>query len=232
MKKKQDQAARLSDIHTLAVALAHKLRNRLGVIQTAIYNIKQKASSPQVDSSIHKIERNVFELSQIITSLVAFTRIEMPSYQRTHIYDILEECLENTQTAFAGWEVTVRKKYDPINGSHIDGDPLQIKEVFTNLLRNAYEALAERKGDVEVNASLDRRSGEMAICIKDNGAGISPDNLAKVGQPFFSTKAEGVGLGLNSCYKIVGLHGGHIEIESECEKGTTVTVHLPQKAHR
>jgi signal transduction histidine kinase len=225
--QRQYQESRLSDIQPLAIALAHKIRGRLGVIQAAIYNIKQKASNPQVNSSIDKIERNVAELSKVITSLVAFTQIGMPSYEKTHIYDILEECLENAQSVFTGWEVTVRKEYDRISGSQIDVDPLQIKAAFAGLLSNAYESLAGRTGEIEVNARLDGAGGEMVVRIKDSGAGISADNLAKICEPFFSTKTEGVGLGLTSCYKIVELHGGRIEIESEIEKGTTVTVHLP-----
>jgi signal transduction histidine kinase len=208
-------------------ALAHKLRNRLGVIQTAIYNIKQKAANPEIGPSIAKIERKIFESSQIIAGVVAFARIETPSYQATNIYDILEECLENARAFFSERDVTVSKKYQWIDGSRIDVDPQQMKEVFTNLLRNAYEAVAERKGEIEVYASLEGASGEMAVRIQDNGTGISADNLAKIGEPFFSTKSEGAGLGLTSCYKIVGLHGGRIEIESELERGTTVTVRLP-----
>jgi signal transduction histidine kinase len=230
--KKQDRDARFSDIHALAVALAHKLRNRLGVIQIAIYNIKQSVSDPQIDSSIGRIERNVLESSRILAGFVAFTRIKMPSYQRTLVYDILEECLETVQKDFKGWEVTLSRKYNRISGCPIDGDPLQLKEVFANLLRNAYEALTERKGEIEVGASFDSACGEMLVRIKDNGAGISAEDLARIREPFFTTKTENAGIGLTSCDKIVDLHGGRIEIESEVEKGTTVTVHLPDRENR
>jgi signal transduction histidine kinase len=216
-----------AQLRMLVSALAHKLRNRLGVIQTAAYNIKQKAVDPRIHSSVDKIEKQVNEASRTINGLVTFSRIETLAFERTDIYQLLEECLDNVQKTFSEANVTVYKKYSDVRGKYLNVDPAQTKVLITCLLNNAHEALVEREGAIEVNATYDTAGEQWAIGIRDNGAGISPENLQKIGEPFFSTKADGVGLGLNVCKKIVDLHGGSLKVESEIGVGTLVTVFLP-----
>jgi signal transduction histidine kinase len=216
-------------LQRLVAALAHKLRNRLGVIQTAAYNIKQKTANPLINSSAAKIEKQVGEASRIINGLADFSRIKTPTLERADIFRLLEECLDNAQKTFSGRNVTVYKKYSDVHQKHVDADRSLLKELITCLLNNAYEALFERDGAVEVIASYDSADGNYTICIRDNGGGISPENLPKIGEPFFSTKTDGVGLGLNVCQKVVDLHGGSLKVESEEGIGTSVTVLLPSR---
>jgi len=109
----------------------------------------------------------------------------------------------------------------------VSADPLQLKEVFSNILNNAYDAIIEKQsaGTIEVGGA--REGDRVRISVSDDGGGISKEHLEKLFEPFFTTKAKGTGLGLAVCRQIVSLHGGTITVQSEEGAGTTVEVHLP-----
>jgi signal transduction histidine kinase len=103
-----------------------------------------------------------------------------------------------------------------------------ILQIFVNVVRNAQQAVDEanvRNGTVVLQASVE--DSRLTLVVRDNGPGIPPDVLAKMGTPFFTTRAAGTGLGVNQCRRLVGRLGGEFRIESEIGKGTAVTVTLP-----
>jgi two-component system NtrC family sensor kinase len=117
----------------------------------------------------------------------------------------------------------------------IQGDPGQLQQVLINLFNNAIDAIVERHGSeggkLAVGAGL-KEDGKVKITVKDNGAGISPENLKKVFSPFFTTKpvGKGTGLGLSVCYGIIDSMGGVMEVSSQKGAGTTFTIDLPAAA--
>lgn len=226
------EAKRLSDIGTLAATVAHELRNPLGVIRTAAYNIKKKAPDHLLDRHIDNIEKKILESDQIINNLLFYSRIKMPHYEQVSLYDLLEESLMNTKKKFLDWRVTVNKRYRGIKKYLIEADPLQIREVFNNILNNSYESLTEKNGKVEITAGFDDNKHEMYIAFKDNGSGIEPEDLKRLGEPFFTKKSKGTGLGLTVSYQIINLHNGKIEVESAKDNGTKFTIILPVKKKR
>ena len=110
----------------------------------------------------------------------------------------------------------------------IEADPLQMQEVFSNIINNASDAVPEQDGRIEI--AVTDEGSRIKITISDNGAGIEKEHLGRVFDPFFTTKAKGTGLGLSVCQQIVNLHGGTISIEGQPQQGTTVMVSLLKKA--
>ena len=109
----------------------------------------------------------------------------------------------------------------------IMADALQMREVFNNLLDNAVDAVPATGGQIEIRS---RDLGDnVEIIIGDNGHGINGQVLGKIFNPFFTTKAKGTGLGLTVCSQIVKMHDGKIDISSELDKGSTVTLLLPKR---
>ena len=108
----------------------------------------------------------------------------------------------------------------------IEADSLQMAEIFNNVLNNACDAIPPSTGKIEITGTLEE--GAIKIVIKDNGAGIKPDDMDKVFDPFFTTKSKGTGLGLSVCLQIINLHEGKIELQSKEGEGTTVTITLPR----
>ncbi|MEM3786141.1 MAG: ATP-binding protein, partial [Nitrososphaeria archaeon] len=112
-------------------------------------------------------------------------------------------------------------------GFTIDADPESIKRVFTNIIINAFQAMPEG-GTLTIYA--EKEDNMTKIFFKDTGAGIPKENLEKIFQPLFTTKAKGTGLGLAVCKRIVEAHNGTIDVESELGKGSTFIIKLPIKS--
>lgn len=139
----------------------------------------------------------------------------------------MEECLGITGKHKGENKVAVKKKYRVLRRMFIDADPLQMKELFNNILSNAYDAMRGKEGNIEIEARREEKN--VRIFIKDNGIGMDKELLRRAHEPFFTTKAKGTGLGLMVCFQIVSLHEGRLELSSEKGKGTLVSVALPIK---
>jgi len=219
----------LAEIGTLASTVAHELRNPLGVINVAAYNLGRKLpQDPDMQKHIANIEKKVLEGNQIITNLLTYAKMKMPVYKKTDLYGIIEECVDNAKKRFGSQGTTAVEKYRPIKGKSIYVDPLQIKEVYSNILNNAFQATEGKKGRVEIRAEA-KPKGHISVSITDNGTGIEKDNLEKIFQPFYTSKSKGTGLGLAICRELVNLHNGRIEVDSTPGKGSTFTVIIPMK---
>lgn len=227
-QKELESARRLSDIGVLAATVAHELRNPLGVIRTAAYNIKRKAQNPSLDSHLINIEKKILESDQIINNLLFYARLKIPHYENVRIYDILNECIESAKLRFSEHKTPLIKKINSLRRDIIDADPLQITELVNNILNNAYDACLREDCTIEIKGEKDNK-GNIEIVFKDNGIGMDEGHIKRAFEPFFSTKAKGTGLGLTVCSQIVNLHGGKICIDSKKGSGTTVTVTIPIK---
>ena len=225
---KLERAKRLSDIGELAATVAHELRNPLAAIRTAAYNIRMESRDPSLGSHLANIEKKVLESDQIINNLLFYSNIRMPQFEKVDACVILNECIADSRIRFPEYDVLIQKTCPDTERCIIEADPLQIEEVFTNILNNAYESFRQKKGRIEIVAGI-KRGGNLRISFKDNGAGIECADLKMVFEPFFTRKSKGTGLGLVVCNEIVRLHNGRIEIKSRRNIGTNVTVELPVK---
>ena len=223
-QKKLSDSKRLSDIGTLAATVAHELRNPLGVIGTAIYNIKRKSKDDKLGKHIENIEKKITESEQIINNLLNYSRIKSPRLKKVDISALFDECLETIKDRYSDYNVDLKSDYFSLKNIKIKIDPLQIREVLLNILNNAYQALPDKYGNVKLSASI--KDKLLLITIKDNGQGIADKDSDKIFNPFFTRKSKGTGLGLAICKELVNLHNGTIKIRSTKGKGTTVQVIL------
>jgi signal transduction histidine kinase len=224
-QKELKQASRLADIGTLAATVAHELRNPLGVIQIAAHNLKRKNKQLSQDQHLNNIEKKVWEGNQIIDNLLSYSRIKMPSFQAVNVIEIMEECLHHAQGRFASQAVQIIRVYNAQEACIIEADPNQLREIFVNVLNNAFQSMIGLfHGHIEVRIEA---GDTVMFTIQDSGIGIDSDDLMKVFNPFFTRKAKGTGLGLTICNEIVNLHHGRIEITSQKNSGTSVCITLP-----
>jgi len=221
-----DRARRLSDIGVLAATVAHELRNPLAAISMAVHNIKRKAGNPELDRHLANIDKKISESDQIINNLLFYSRLRPPQFERVKILDVLEESIESAEDKNKR-DVSIIRNLDCLANVSIDADPFQMKELFVNVLNNAYDAAPERAGELRISSEIDNE--HITISFEDNGPGIAPDLMDKVFDPFFTTKTKGVGLGLSVCRQIVGMHGGDIGVKDGATKGTCVVVRLPKR---
>ncbi|HCE47007.1 MAG TPA: hypothetical protein DET40_25955 [Lentisphaeria bacterium] len=221
-----ERAKRLSDIGTLASTVAHELRNPLAAITMSAAIIRRKAKNEIVEEMLGNIDKMVTESDQIINNLLFYSRLRSPHRENIAIYEILEECVDNLSRQIKR-NIHFKRSFEPLKDVMLNADPLQMKEVLHNLLHNAADAVPDECGEVEVLAEDTPES--IRIQVRDNGHGIDAQHKEKIFDPFFTTKAKGTGLGLTVCNQVVNMHGGSIGIESELDKGTTMTITLPKK---
>lgn len=225
MEEKLARSERLAAIGELSSGVAHELRQPLGVINNSVYFLSNKLkdiAQEKVKKHLAILEKEVKHANCLITDLVAFARFEEPVFKDCDINQVVEEVLSSFEIPQKTEVKKELKESIPI----ILADSYQIQRVCFNLVSNALSAMSEG-GYLEIRTGEDKDGENIVISIADTGEGIPKENITKVFEPYFTTKARGLGLGLSLCKKYVEAHGGRIELESEVGKGTTFIVKLP-----
>ena len=227
-QRELERSKHLANLGTMAATVAHELRNPLGVIAAALFNLKRKAKDRSLQRHLDNIEAKIAESDRTISDLLSFSRIKMPQLTPVRLTGLLDECVAAAEKRFGVKAGTIVKSYG-LKGkkSEIMADRHQLKLVAGNLLDNAFQALAGRRDRVEVELRLNA-AGRLEVVIRDNGTGIGRKELSKVFDPFFTTKTKGTGLGLTLSRELMRLCGGDIRIESQKNKGTRVYLLFPR----
>jgi len=218
---------KLAAIGELAAGVAHEINNPMAIIRgnTELLQLSVPEDDPnreEVDTIFQQVKR----VERIVANLLKFARREQRELGQVRLNDLLHEIVGQIGHQVAMDEIKVVEEYAG-EAEEVDGDGDQLRQVFTNLVLNAVQAMPE--GGV-----LTLRTAELAervqVRISDTGVGIALENLRQVFNPFFTTKASGTGLGLSVSYGIVREHGGSIDIESTPGSGSTFTVVLPKES--
>ncbi|MBM7568118.1 ATP-binding protein [Paenibacillus sacheonensis] len=213
---------KLSLVGELAAGIAHEIRNPLtslrGFIQMYMKEDIDGTRKLRNDTMISEIDR----INGIVSELLMLAKPSTDAYERRDMLQILDHVTRLFEGQANLYNVQIKKEFD---------DPLpfiqcqcSIKQVFINIIKNSIESMPEG-GDVIIQAR--QINDHLNIRIKDTGYGIPHEELNKIGNPFFTTKDIGTGLGLMVSMRIIQDHKGTIRIESEVGKGTTVEVVLP-----
>lgn len=215
---------KLAIIGQLAGVVAHELRNHIGVINNAVYFLK--TVMPDADETVKEylniIKDKVLTSECIVSDLLNFARTKTPQKSLVTAGELITQSLGECKVPE---NVTVEADI-PETLPEIIVDPMQMRQVFMNIIRNAIEVLPDG-GTLKIKAGKDKEAGALRISITDTGSGISPENMSKLFQPLFTTKARGMGLGLTVVKNLTEANGGRVKVESELGKGTTFTVILP-----
>lgn len=218
---RQQRAERLAAIGQVAGGIAHELRNPLNVIKTSIYYLlNAQARSPEKTAEhLQRIERQVTLADGVITALSNFAKLPLPNLRPFSIEACVREVLELNPLP-SNIQVTVDA---PADLPPALGDVDQIRIVIANLVRNAREAMPEG-GRLWIRQNLVGDGVEVEIA--DTGVGISPENLSRIMEPLFSTKARGLGLGLAIVRAILDKNRGSLRVTSRLGQGTMCVVRL------
>jgi PAS domain S-box-containing protein len=219
---------KLAVLGQLAGGVGHELRNPLGAISNAVYflNMALEEPDPDVKETLEILQKEVRTSEMIISSLLDFARTKPPTRRKVDINEVVQEALSR---------ITVPETVEVVSQldetlSIILADPDQLGQVFGNITLNAIQAMAKGGQLVvktsEVSEKLPK-SEWVAVSFADTGVGISEENLGKIFEPLFTTRAKGIGLGLAVTKALVEGHEGTIEVQSELGKGSTFTVRLP-----
>jgi signal transduction histidine kinase len=219
---RREKAERLAAIGQVAGGVAHELRNPLNVIKTSVYYLlNAKNPTPEKRSEhLARIEKQIGLADGVITALSNFARLPVPDAQPFAVSSLVRETLEAT-TIPSNIEVVTRV---PDSSLAAVGDVSQLRIVLGNLLRNACDAMPDG-GRLSIAAHAIESGVELRVA--DTGHGIAAENMARIMEPLFSTKARGMGLGLALARAILHKNEGHLSVTSEPGRGATFTLRLP-----
>jgi signal transduction histidine kinase len=225
LRRKFEQADRLTILGEITAGIAHELNTPLGNILGFAQLIQDRADDRQIAQDVEKIINSAVHSREIVKKLMFFA-CEMPQQkQQVSVTSLVEEALQLLRVTFknAAIEPIFQPPSIPLNAQV---DPIQFTQVVFNLLINALHA---SKAGQSIIIELSKEGEELRLRIQDFGHGIQEEVRERIFEPFFSTKppGEGSGLGLSVVHGIVRSHGGRIEVESQAGEGASFSVFLP-----
>ncbi|MGA2156258.1 MAG: ATP-binding protein [Bryobacteraceae bacterium] len=220
------QADKLSSIGLLAAGVAHEVNTPLAVISTYAQMLaKQVADDTQKSVILDKIAKQTFRASEIVNSLLNFSRTSSTSFGEVKLNRVIQETLSLLEHQLQKTGIQVHTDFDPELGP-IHGNAGKLQQVFLNLILNARDAM-RTGGALEVRTW--QEGSRARVEVADSGTGIAPEHLHRVYDPFFTTKParQGTGLGLAVTYGIIQEHGGSIEVSNRPGGGAQFRIELP-----
>lgn len=220
------QTEKLSALGRMSAGIAHEINNPLaGVLIFSTNLLKKTPQEGPFREGLEIIIQETMRCKAIIQGLLEFSRPTEPKAALINANKVIKRAVHLLDNEFKLRHIRVETDLS-VQLPEVLIDENQIEQIIVNLLLNAIQAIDEQ-GTVTIRSYVtpDRRS--VAIDVADTGCGIPPENMSKIFEPFFSTKAKGTGLGLAVTYGIVRKHGGHVYAFSQPKQGSRFTIELP-----
>lgn len=212
---------KLSMVSQMAAGVAHEIRNPISVISGFVQLIKQDPNNVRfLDLISSEIER----MDGIVSDFLLLSRPTKETMTYWHIHVIMQDTLELFKAQMNDKQIGLEILMDQ-DLPMIKCEANQLKQVFINIIKNAIESM--KAGDKLVVKIQRENRNHIRIRIVDQGIGISPKEMQNLGQPFYTTKEQGTGLGLMICVRFIEYHGGTLKFQSKVNEGTTVDILLP-----
>jgi signal transduction histidine kinase len=223
------QSEKMASLGILTAGFAHEINNPLNYIMGGYVALQEMINSgdfsnPDANVLLQSIKEGVDRAAEIVKSLNQISTSNGIFSKSCDIHRILDNCLAILHYRTVD-KIEIFKQYTS-EISCIEGNTGQLHQVFLNILLNAIQAIKD-KGTITISTQIN--GSAVKVDISDTGCGICSENLSRVFDPFFTTKppGKGTGLGLTICYSILNDHKGTLEISSEENKGTTVSITFP-----
>jgi signal transduction histidine kinase len=228
---------RLATLGEMAAAIAHEVKNPLASIEIAAGVLKRQL--PDRGDALEILDDIIKEAKManaIVVEVLEFVRPISLQVEPVSVDDVFKDSITMAESKQARGAVTIGLQLAK-DVPDLLADPHQLRQLFTNLLANAFEALGGEghvdiratvaPGEVEPTGEGEPLPPQVVVEVRDSGPGIAPDDLERIFSPFFTTKPQGSGLGLSIVRKVVHAHDGHIDAVSALGRGTTFRVRLP-----
>jgi two-component system, sporulation sensor kinase B len=225
MKQELIRTEKMNVVSQLAASVAHEIRNPMtsvrGFMQLMQKENLTKEQHLYINISIEELDR----AQEIINQYLALAKPQTDQYETIDLTSVIQQSIDVMHSYAILNSIHITQQVE--SSLEIEGLKLEIQQVLINIIKNAIEAI-KSEGEIWITATKNS-NGFVSIQIKDNGVGMTEDQMKKLGSPYYSTKEKGTGLGLTVCHQIVKQMGGQIMIKSELKKGTCFTINLPSK---
>jgi two-component system NtrC family sensor kinase len=228
LEEQFQQREKLSSIGLLAAGVAHEVNTPLTGVSS--YTQMLLGMLPETDPKhtlLQKVRRQADRASNIVNNLLNFSRTgSATEFTEVDVNRVLDDTLQLLEPQLRRSQVEITREYSE-GLPRVYGNAGKLQQVFTNLLLNARDAIPEEGGRITLKTTL--VEDDVQVEVEDTGIGIAPENIARIYDPFFTTKGvgRGTGLGLAVSYGIVQEHYGHISVQSAPGRGTTFRITLP-----
>lgn len=237
MEERERLRDRLATLGEMAAAIAHEVKNPLASIEVMAGVLRRQLNDRHDALEIlGDIIKEAKVANSIVVEVLEFVRPIQLQVERVVLPDVIKDAITLAESKMRRGAVSINTTIGP-NVPDVYADPHQLRQLFTNLFANAFEAL-EGDGHVDITLSLlpgeeepvgsvEPQPPQVVVEVRDSGPGIAPDDLERIFSPFFTTKPQGTGLGLSIVRKVVDAHDGHIDAVSAPGRGVTFRVTLP-----
>jgi signal transduction histidine kinase len=220
---------KLAAISRLSAGIAHEIKNPLNATMIHLELLRMRLSDmPEANEHVSIIAAQVRRLDEVVQGFLKFTRPADMRLQPVWIGEIVDELMPIIQAEAGKSQIDVRVDV-PATLPAVNADTGMLQQAFLNLAINACQAMPQG-GRLRI-AARERPNQQIEIMFEDSGLGISPENLSRIFDLYFTTKQQGSGIGLSLVYRTIQLHDGDIEVQSAPGRGTTFSIRLRQAAH-
>jgi signal transduction histidine kinase len=225
-QEQMDRAGQLATVGELAASVAHEIKNPIAGIKNSVEIIlddhKDLREKPILKEMLVQADRMI----TTIENLMNFAKPRKPKMEMVDVCDLLRRTVTLYREQFQRKRVELAEDFQA-GSAQIVGDQEQLKQVFANLLINAFQSIEDSKqGRIILETTNPSDRSVLSVSVIDNGSGIAKEDLPQIFRPFYTTKAQGSGLGLSLCKSLVQQHAGEIFVSSSLNRGSTFTVEL------
>lgn len=230
LEEQLQQREKLSSIGLLAAGVAHEVNTPLtGVSSYTQMLLGMLPESDPKHALLQKVRHQADRATDIVNNLLNFSRTgSATEFNGVDIHRVLDDTLQLLEPQLRRSQIEIVRQYDAA-APQVFGNSVKLQQVFTNLILNARDSITNGSGKIILSTLAESDENSLVVEVADNGTGIDPENVAKIYDPFFTTKGVGggTGLGLAVTYGIVQEHAGHISVSSAPGQGTTFRITLP-----
>jgi signal transduction histidine kinase len=230
VERKQLEGRHARSLEQLSASIAHEIRNPITAARSLVAQMGEDPSSAENVEYARVALEELDRVERSISHLLRFARDEETAMSDVRIGELVDSALETFRDRIARGPVKVTREID--DRGPLRADPEKLRRVIINLVGNALDALEERGSPdarIDVAAGENLAGTEVWLRVRDNGPGISPQEIDKVFEPFHTSKASGTGLGLAISRKLVEAHGGTLEARANAGGGAELTIVLPKR---
>ena len=215
-----------ASLDELTASFAHEIRNPIAAAKSLV---QQMGEDPTSQENVEYAKVALDELQRVeksVSHLLKYAKEEDYNFDNINLAAILDASLTQMRAKLESKNVSISRNY--IGGPTVRADADKLRQVFTNIIDNAIDAMEGNTGERHLDVAIRGANPGMAtVTIRDNGCGIPEDKLAKIFNPFYTTKQTGTGLGMGIAKKVVDSHRGKIEVNSRVGEGTELSISIP-----
>jgi signal transduction histidine kinase len=225
-EKEQLRTEKQASLDELTATFAHEIRNPIAAAKSLV---QQMGEDPTSHENVEYAKVALDELARVersVSHLLKYAKEEDYKFENVNLAWVLDGALTQMRSKLEANSVAVSRAY--LSGPTVRADADKLRQVFSNIIDNAIDAMESTTGERRLEFAIQNNgAGMAAVRIRDNGCGIADDKIAKIFNPFYTSKTNGTGLGLGVAKKVIDSHRGTIEVHSQVGHGTEFVLAIP-----